>query len=97
MSAKHTPGPWALREDSCVIVDSVVGYPIAGTRTKRPEDENRANAHLISAAPDLLEALQEITDDYSDRFDLDSPSTNPGIKTSIARARAAIAKANGQS
>jgi hypothetical protein len=95
--SEHTPGPWILREDSCVVVDSVVGYPIAGTRTKRPDEENAANAILISAAPDLLEALEEITNDYSERFDLDSPSTNPGIKTCIAQARAAIAKAKGQS
>jgi hypothetical protein len=54
-----------------------------------------ANARLIAAAPELLDALREIADDYADRFDLDSPSTNPGIKSTIANARAAIAKATG--
>lgn len=39
----------------------------------------------------LYEALKEIAGDYADRFDLDSPSTNPGIKSSIKQARAAIA------
>lgn len=38
----------------------------------------------------LLEALKEIAADYADRFDLDSPSTNPGIKFTIKQARAAI-------
>jgi hypothetical protein len=37
-----------------------------------------------------LEALEEISDDYADRFDLHSPSTNPGIKSSIKLARDAF-------
>jgi hypothetical protein len=48
---------------------------------------------LISERDELLEALREISTDYADRFDLDSPSTNPGIKSSIKHARAAIARA----
>lgn len=42
---------------------------------------------------ELLSALKEITSDYSDRFDLESPSTNLGIKTVIKAANEAIAKA----
>ena len=38
----------------------------------------------------LLDALKEIAADYADRFDLDDPSTNPGIKFTIKQARAAI-------
>lgn len=41
----------------------------------------------------LREALKEIADDYADRFDLDDPSTNPGIKYTIKQARAALARA----
>jgi hypothetical protein len=58
-------------------------------------DIQRANANLIAAAPELLEALQDLADDIADRFDMDSPSTNPGIKHCIEAARAAIAKARG--
>ena len=43
----------------------------------------------------LVEALCEITADYADRFDLDSPSTNPGIKCVIEQARSALAAAGG--
>lgn len=39
----------------------------------------------------LREALEVIADDYADRFDLECPSTNPGIKSSIRRARSALA------
>jgi len=56
----------------------------------------QAMLDAIAAAPDLLEALREITSDYADRFDLDDPSTNPGIKSSIEQARAAIVKATGE-
>lgn len=51
---------------------------------KRTEGETEANAHLIAAAPDLLEALKgvmAIADRKTDEFDL---------------ARAAIAKAEGR-
>lgn len=57
------------------------------------KEEALANAKLISAAPNLLEALEEIANDYADRFDLNSESTNHGIKYAIQQARAAIAKA----
>lgn len=43
-------------------------------------------------ADELVEALREISDDYADRFDLDSPSTNPGIKLTIKQARTVLAK-----
>lgn len=45
-----------------------------------------------SLTDELAEALREIADDYADRFDLDSPSTNPGIKFTIKQARAVLAK-----
>lgn len=56
-------------------------------------DNAKANARLIAAAPDLLEALKIITDDVCDRFDMESESTNPGMKWAVKEARAAIAKA----
>lgn len=54
-----------------------------------------APAEPQSLVSELVYALREIADDYADRFDLDSPSTNPGIKSTIKQARAAIAKAGG--
>ena len=60
------------------------------------EREQCLHAAEVAAAPDLLEALKEIAADYADRFDLDDPSTNPGIKSTIKQARAAIAKATGE-
>lgn len=92
MSNGHTPGPWSFRgcdggwaidfnEDQEQVVDFVY---------------EEADARLIAAAPDLLEALEDLADDISDRFDMESPSTNPGMKHAVGAARAAISKARGE-
>ncbi|MHC3750729.1 hypothetical protein ACYKDZ_17815 [Stutzerimonas stutzeri] len=91
MSNVHTPGPWSFRgcdggwaidfnEDQEQVVDYVY---------------EEADARLIAAAPELLEALEDIANDYAERFDMDSQSTNPGMKVVVENARAALAKARG--
>ena len=40
---------------------------------------------------ELVAALKDITDDICERFDMESSSTNSGIKNCVERARAAIA------
>ncbi len=89
MEVKHTPGPWRAFETRVCFANMAGGFDIRNC----PDAE--ANARLIAAAPELLEALKEVTSDYAGRFDLDDPSTNPGIKSSIKQAHAAIAKAEG--
>jgi hypothetical protein len=70
-SFKHTPGPWKVfypenidcgfgidtesGNESIVVMDTEAGIYSAETR-----EEDLANAKLIAAAPDLLEALQGI-------------------------------------
>lgn len=52
----HTPGPWTWPDDKPLLAAD--GHNVNGVfRTK---DELRANRALISAAPDLLAALQAI-------------------------------------
>lgn len=87
MTAEHTAGPWPITWGHVIDIGGIATVP------QTLDGRHTANARLIAAAPELLEALREITADYADRFDLDSPSTNPGIKSSIKLARAAIAKA----
>lgn len=78
----HTPGPW-YAEESWVLKD--IGdraYHI--TKCADWSEETEANAHLIAAAPDLLEALKgvlRVADRATVEFDA---------------ARAAIAKAEGK-
>ena len=39
----------------------------------------------------LRDALKEAVEDYSDRFDMSSPSTNPGIKMVVKQGKEALA------
>lgn len=58
--SKHTPGPWKVSSgDSLGIVDANGEYVSnAVGNFKDNLDEMLANARLISAAPDMLEALK---------------------------------------
>jgi len=68
--SKHTPGPWkwwTTHEGAHRINPHKGGLVIASCDTRNPfSEEQEANARLIAAAPDLLEAckaaLFEITD-----------------------------------
>jgi hypothetical protein len=62
-SAKHTPGPWKLSEsldEKNALTHSVVdssGFPISyALPNTHALPELMANARLLAAAPDLLEA-----------------------------------------
>ncbi len=81
----HTPGPWTVRAGSFPDDASeamVVAYEIV--MPKGPVI-SKANADLIAAAPDLLEALKRL-------IDPNNPEPWPVVE---ARARKAIAKAEG--
>ena len=93
--SKHTPGPWASNEYTTSVsvplkaVDCErIGFSIVFVNGHRGK-EAAANARLIAAAPELLEALKEIVDaaDGAGWEQLD-----PSFK----KARAAIAKATGE-
>ena len=85
MSA-HTAGPWVATP--IMAGYSLVAYAIAGdgpvARTAaKDEAEDEANARLIAAAPELLDALRIVL------IDLDTPRE----AAALALASAAIAKA----
>ncbi len=70
---KHTPGPWMLGDSDLRVSQ----FSIHGKTTNRHStiarmvsmehgmaiEEIYANAHLMAAAPDLLEALQNLEND----------------------------------
>lgn len=102
MSAKHTPGPWFVWEG-----DVYAGSPTVKQRGRleghraqvctvedyeAPKTVARANARLIAAAPDLLEALEGIVREFDSMVILVSPV----IQHLIESSRAAIAKAKGE-
>lgn len=91
---KGTPGPWHYcAEEPDWVTDSNDNIAVARvTRYNTDAEAQRANARLIAAAPELLEALQRITPLY------EALMRDCGIehKEMIAISRAAINKALGE-
>ena len=93
---KYTPGEW--RTD--VPDPAFVNYDVRTDDTiictmgiDMGTDEEKANAFLMSAAPDMLSALNALrTANGSNDFE----GWHPSFREAIEKARAAIAKANQQ-
>lgn len=81
---KHTPGPWrnVIGYDDSNTVIAGEGYNLECVALIKSRPSCQADACLIAAAPDLLEALEELVE--GDEID------------SCSRASAAIAKAKGE-
>ena len=83
MEAKHTPGPWKATARRVTAPETEGRLALDVQINGGNREDNKANARLIAAAPDLLVALQgvvRVADRKTDEFDA---------------ARAAIAKATG--
>ena len=92
--AKHTPGPWtqgwSQNGVDCVWLDGKTEPAIGmGDDDDWIDCGTEANARLIAAAPELLEALQAFTDVYG----VDDVKRWMTVRDN---ARAAIAKATGK-
>lgn len=98
MDSKHTPGPWVAQR-SPATHDGQYDFAIHGVKATviaeafgRDSRGNivaaEANARLIAAAPDLLEALRWFIEDidgtHTEMLDFDA---------NVTRSRAALAKA----
>lgn len=88
MNAKHTPGPWTVGDSLLIYDDDAREVAIPSGRT---EENLKANAHLIAAAPKLLAAL----DDLLNFEGLNCPNEED-LKNAYRAGRAAIAKAKGE-
>lgn len=64
--SKHSPGPW--RRSPNVINGIIDRYErrVAEVFFKPSETQEKANRDLVSAAPELLEALEMVRDAYLD-------------------------------
>lgn len=100
MHSKHTPGPWDVDEgDKSTIYELDAANPIAEVFSDRSAEENEANARLIAAAPELLDALTALLDEAEDVFVCMADATGidrHNLPPQFAAARAAIAKAEGR-
>ena len=88
MNTQHTPGPWAIyvNAPSDVVIRKMSkdGYELCAIARV---SSGYANAHLIAAAPELLEALDAALKLIELVMPIDGDVTR--------KARAAIAKAKG--
>lgn len=99
---KHTPGPWNVfptgiegKHGPTVSIDKNPLKIIARPDWHGDHQEYLANATLIAAAPDLLEALQSLMADLQDAGDDRNPE-NGNEYAACINAREAIAKATGE-
>ena len=101
--SKHTPGPWNnLPRHECVPIcrQDEAGLSIGFVHSSDPERQAQglANAFLIAAAPDLLEALEDlfkIGSVFTSAIESIDPYSGDFEKWEV-KARAAIAKAKGE-
>ena len=95
MTAKHTPGQWAYHNTPTPFIHVAAGgLPICQIYTSTAHGQSMgeqfANARLIAAAPELLEALQRLSA-QCERLRMAWQLESDAEKT----ARAVIAKATG--
>lgn len=88
MTGKHTPGPWHLFRNE---VNNSDGLTVANIVQFVPayRDVSNANACLIAAAPELLDALAGLLEVHD--------ALGAGQSYAATKARAALAKASPQS
>lgn len=92
MKTQHTPGPWFI-DSFAQIGDekSIIGRVYCGDIFPNDDlPECTANARLIAAAPELLEALEGLSDILNNHYGDDDDET-----PAIDKAFDAIRKAKG--
>ena len=101
---KHTPGPWSVGvpgPNGCPTIGTNYGLMTAMIAHSRNEPDQievcNANANLIAAAPDLLEALEIVK---NATIDIDSSGSWGSIHVTVEDwniIKSAIARAKGES
>lgn len=97
--SKHTPGPWQIIAPGFIgTVEAdpqTIGYASDHRNTRtRPLEEQVANARLMAAAPDLLEALEALAD-FSTEYGPSPRASSEDWADFLSAARKALAKARG--
>ncbi len=91
-TVKHTDGPWKHEKSTKTIRSAKKNYWIATMNSWDGAVDNDANARLIAAAPDLLEALKIVLVQYGEYQDGQGAAKFHAVNI----ARDAIAKAEGK-
>lgn len=92
----HTPGPWEVDVDGTgwaigpsdrFVATIDIDHTIDENDTPLSDAECEANARLIAAAPDLLEALRFMLDAYvEDPWEANRSAAEEAARDAIARA-----------
>jgi hypothetical protein len=101
MTTHHTPGPWEAREYGLTPILKTAAHGVIVGKGDgmiafvpgRVKAECEARARLIASAPDLLEALELITEQYLQICEDNHVMGWPGC---VRHVRAIIAKARGE-
>lgn len=100
MTAKHTPVPWTVRSTCIYTADEHKDWVAScGNGQVARQQINKANARLIAAAPELLEAAKLVLEWYEaedDHSGTDFYQRMQMCRDSEDAIRAAIAKATGE-
>lgn len=92
MEFKHSPAPWKHTiRNANEIMTTFHGVTIGDVYLDITTANQKADSHLIAAAPELLEALIELTESAKEAID-----GLGDLADAIDTAKAAIAKALGQ-
>lgn len=106
METKHSPSPWSLQDwaahdqhgaiEVCgsQVVDAN-GHMISAATVEGASEAEEANARLIAAAPDMLEALRELDECYCEAGPHLSLEDRQRHRVVLIKARAAVTKAIG--
>ena len=100
MTTLHTPGPWHTKRDgfSTVYVEASIGggwiqEVAACGPTEKGSEQQEANAKLVAAAPELLEALKRVVEWRDTLYATSGLSAKGAILEDFDDSLSAIAKA----
>ena len=97
----YTPGPWRYEEFGPNVIIKATKNPmlaVVHSLYHESREQREANAHLIAAAPELLEALEYYAEKVADlnRYGVVIETSLRELELDLgSKARAAITKATG--
>jgi hypothetical protein len=92
--SSFTPGPWNIFKGIWELEIEADGIAICDLCQRGDEEQELANARLIAAAPDLLEALEFMLSVFNETYP--DVADDEEDREAWAKARAAIKKATGE-
>ena len=79
MTAGHTPGQWIAHKDPNALDDDDWCVGTGPENIDKVAVCSSRDAHLIAAAPDLLDALKELRNWYQEHIGLPARAANAAI------------------